>query len=93
MPEENKPVRIFRGSSRTIIQLIIASIVVGAIFSFVGLSPNEFWRGIYRTFQNIITMLGDSFTEVAGTLAGYLLIGAAIVVPLWLISRLWAGRK
>ena len=93
MSEENKPLRIVRGGSRTIIQLIIASIVVGAIFSFVGISPRDFWRGIFETFRRLIAALGDSFTEIAGALVAYLLIGAAIVVPLWLISRLWAGRK
>jgi ABC-type multidrug transport system permease subunit len=93
MPEENNKLRVFRGGGRTILQLIIASIIVGAIFSFVGLSPQEFWRGIFHTFQNLITTLGDSLSEIVGTLAAYLLIGAAIVIPIWLIRRVFSSRK
>ena len=78
---------------RTLIQLVIASVVVGAIFSFIGVSPREFWSGIYDTFQGILSSLGESFSEIVITLGTYLFIGAAIVIPIWLISRLLGSRK
>ncbi len=93
MPDHNNAGRMFRGSWRTVLQLVIASIVVGAIFSFVGISPVEFWHGIFDTFRGLIANLGESFTEITTTLAAYLLIGAAIVIPIWLISRLLSSRK
>lgn len=86
--------RFFSGSpTRTIIQLVIASIIVGAIFSLLGVSPKEFWRGIFETFRGLVETLGDSIGEIAVNLLTYLLIGAAIVVPIWLVARLIQGRK
>jgi uncharacterized protein DUF6460 len=85
----------FAGKSarRTILRLVIFSIVVGAAFSFVGLSPREFWRGIFHTAKSLVLSLGENVTEILGTLGAYLFIGAAIVVPIWLIARLLSSRK
>ena len=94
MSDEDLRSRIGRSVGiRTLVQLVIASVVVGAIFSFMGVSPREFWSGIYDTFQGIISSLGESFTEVVLTIGQYLLIGAAIVIPIWLISKLLGSRK
>ncbi len=82
-----------KGARRTILRLVVFSILVGAAFSFIGLSPREFWRGIFHTSQNIILSLGENVSEVVGTLGAYLLIGAAIVVPIWLVARLLSSRK
>jgi uncharacterized protein DUF6460 len=82
-----------KSARRTILRLVIFSIVVGAAFSFVGLSPQEFWRGIFHTSKNIVLSLGENISEIFGTLGAYLFIGAAIVVPIWLIARLLSSRK
>ena len=80
-------------SGRTILQLVIASIIVGAIFSFIGVGPREFWSGIFDAASGLVAALGDNISEVALTLGTYLLIGAAIVVPIWLISRVLSSKK
>lgn len=91
---KNLKTRILGASAgRTIIYLIIASIIVGAVFSFFGMSPQEFWRGIFSVLRNLVGAIGDNVSEVVGTLAAYLIIGAAIVVPIWLIARILSGRK
>ena len=77
---------------RTIIQLAIASIIVGAIFSVLDLGALEFWRGIFDTLTGLIRSIGDSFGEIAVNLITYLIIGGAIVIPVWLIMRLIRGR-
>ncbi len=82
-----------KSGRRTIVRLVVFSIIVGAAFSFVGLSPQEFWRGIFHTSKDILLSLGENVSEVLGTLGAYLLIGAAIVVPIWLIARLLSSRK
>jgi len=82
-----------KGVSRTIIQLVVASVIVGAIFTFLGLSPAEFWRGIFDAVSGLVRRLGDNISEIILNLGTYLLIGAAIVVPIWLITRLMSGRK
>lgn len=78
---------------RTVIQLIIASIVVGAFLAFWGVSPAEFWGGIFDVMKGIVGWLGDSVAEIAVNLATYLLFGAAIVVPVWLVMRVIGGER
>ena len=94
MPEEKRKRRLLGGNAgRTLLQLAVASIVVGAIFTFIGLSPREFWRGVFEGVRRVAAALGDSFGDIAVNLATYLLIGAAIVVPIWLVARLLSGRR
>lgn len=85
--------RVIGGSpARTLIQLLIASIVVGAIFSFLGLGAFDFWNGIFDTITGIVSTLGESIGEVARTLITYLFVGAVIVIPIWIVMRLMRGR-
>ncbi len=76
-----------RNPRRTAIQLIVASVVVGAFLAFWGVSPAEFWRGIFDFIRGIVGWLGDSVGEIVVNLITYLLFGAAIVVPVWIIAR------
>ena len=80
----------FKGSSvsKTVLQLVVVSIIVGALFTVMGISPRDFWRGIFDNVQRLVAMLGENVGEVALTLFTYLAIGAAVVVPIWLITRL-----
>ena len=76
---------------RTLVQLVIASVVVGAFLAFWGVSPADFWRGAFDFIKGIVGWLGDSVSEIVVNLVTYLLFGAAIVVPIWLILRVING--
>ncbi len=76
---------------RTLIKLVVASVVVGAFLAFWGVSPAEFWGGVFDFIKGIVGWLGDSVGEIVVNLLTYLLFGAAIVVPVWLISRMMSG--
>lgn len=80
-----------RNPRRTAIQLVIASVVVGAFLAFWGVSPAEFWGGVFDAVRGILGWLGDSVGEIVVNLATYLLFGAAIVIPVFLISRVLGG--
>ena len=82
-----------KSAGRTILHLVVASIIVGAVFSFFGLGPREFWRGVFSSLRSVLGAIGDNVSDVIVTLGAYLLIGAAVVVPIWLIARLLSGRK
>lgn len=86
--------RIFGQSiARTVIQLVIASIFVGAIFSFLKLDAVMFWRGIFDSVREIIETIGENLGEVIVNLLTYFFIGAAIVIPIWLIARILTSRR
>jgi flagellar biosynthesis protein FlhB len=76
---------------QTVIKLVIASLVVGAILAYFELSPQELMRGLFGNVQEILDWAMESF----GSALSYVLLGAVIVVPLWLISYVlrWVGSK
>lgn len=76
---------------RTLIQLIIASVLVGMFLAFWGISPREFWSGVYDFFKGLLGWLGDSVGEIAVNLLTYFLFGAAIVIPVWIVMRVING--
>jgi hypothetical protein len=90
MKESLKSRIVGRNWRRTLIQLTIASIVVGAALALFGISPGEFWRSAFNALRGVVGAIGDSVGEVVINLATYLLFGAAIVVPIYLVSRLLA---
>jgi hypothetical protein len=70
-----------KGAVGTIIKLLIASLLVGLVMHWFGITP-----------RNLIHNFGDSVVRIFGTLTSFIdwavdfiLVGAVIVVPIWLI--------
>lgn len=82
-----------KSTTRTVLKLVIASVIVGAVFSFLGVGVREFWSGVFENARDLIGALGESFGEIALTILTYLVIGAGVVIPIWLISRLLSSKK
>jgi Na+/H+-dicarboxylate symporter len=77
--------RFFGGSpGRVILQLVAVSFIVGIILSALGVSPYDIVNGLVRLATRIYNM-GFGAVE---WIVRYFLLGAVIVVPVWLISRL-----
>ncbi len=94
MPEPSIKDRLTSGSTgRTVLKLVIASIIVGAVFSFFRIGVREFWSGVFENVSGLVSRLGENVGEIALTLGTYLLIGAGVVIPIWLIARLLSSRK
>lgn len=80
--------RFFGGNPvGVLVRLVLISIVVGIAMSALGLTPGELLRRLDFILQRIYDM-GFRWVE---TLLGYFLIGAVIVVPIWLVARLLGG--
>lgn len=70
------------------LRLVVVSLVVGALLVWLDIRPFEVFVWFQR-FINRLWMLGwDAVREIAE----YLLAGAAIVVPVWLVLRLFNMR-
>jgi hypothetical protein len=77
--------RIFGGSPLAVlVRLILVSILVGVVLSALGLDPFD----IVRSIQRLIRSIWDMGFDAIRWLWRYLLLGAVIVVPIWLIMRL-----
>jgi ABC-type proline/glycine betaine transport system permease subunit len=74
---------------RTIIKLVILCVVVGFIMSTFGLSPMDVLYWVRKTFLD----LWRSGFATLGKVGNYMLLGAAIVIPLFIILRILNWRK
>ncbi len=72
----------------TVAQLLLWSVVVGVILSALGITPFNIVDQFGLIFRRIYDLGFGAFHWAAQ----YILLGAIIVVPVWLISRLLGGR-
>jgi hypothetical protein len=83
-PDSNMT-RMLGGSPGAVLaKLVFLSILVGAFLSLFGLTPPDIIRGIKHIIDSILDLGFGAVREVLR----YLVYGAVIVVPLWLLSRL-----
>jgi Na+/H+-dicarboxylate symporter len=75
----------------TIIKLLIISFFVGWGLSVLDLTPMELLRSMFNRFDQILDWIGRSF----GSIVSYVLIGAMVVVPIWLVLFLidWSKQR
>ena len=72
-----------------VIRLAVLSVVVGIVLSALGITPHNFFFQIELLLQRIYDL---GFGAIQSALE-YLLLGAMVVVPIWLISRLVKTAK
>lgn len=75
--------------ARVLVKLIVLSVVVGIVMSAVGWTPRTIYDGIVRFFHGLWDL---GFDAIYSSLE-YLLLGAAIVVPAFLLIRLLSFRS
>ena len=76
--------RFFGGPPLAVLgRLILLSILVGVILSALGLDPFDIIHSVERLIRTIWNMGFDAFRW----LWRYFLLGAIIVIPIWLIVR------
>ena len=68
-------------------RLVLLSIVVGVILSAIGLDP---WN-ILHSVEKLIRDVWDMGFDAVRWLWRYFLLGAALVLPIWLLVRLTRG--
>lgn len=74
---------------RVVLKLAVASFIVGMIMASLGLSP---WDIILGTRDFFVRLWNMGFAAIDQFL-GYLLLGAVIVVPIWIVIRLLNMRR
>jgi len=82
--------RFLGGSPLSVlVRLLFISLLVGAAMAFLGLSP----RGLYEAAARFVRSLGDLGFGAVREVGQWVIAGALIVVPLWLLARLFAARR
>lgn len=73
----------------TIGKLLLACLVVGFLLSFLELDPVALLRGSFAWIGDLLRSMVDNL----GKVVSYTLLGAVIVVPIWLLSYAWRALK
>jgi hypothetical protein len=81
----NYVARFFGGPPLSVIfRLVLLSILIGVILELLGLDP---WN-VIDSLRRLILRIWDMGFDAVRWLWRYLLLGAALVVPIWLVMRL-----
>jgi hypothetical protein len=82
--------RFFGGSPLgVIVRLVLLSIVVGVLLAALGIDPWNIWRSLEALTRRIMSMGFEAVEWVWR----YFLLGAVIVLPIWIIVRLVRMRR
>lgn len=81
----------FLGDSplRVLVKLLVISFLVGVVMHAFGWSPYDVFYGI----RNFFLDLWNTGFRAVDRFLGYILLGAAIVIPAFIILRLLTYRK
>lgn len=81
----------FLGDSplRVLIKLVVVSVLVGFLMKLFGFYPYDILYGI----RDFVLDLWHSGFAALGRIGDYLLLGAAVVVPLFIVLRVFSYRK
>jgi len=72
-----------------LIRLLFVSLIVGALMMWLDITPESVFRGMHRFVLRLWNLGFDAIQEVLR----YLLAGAAVVLPVWLVIRLLTMRN
>jgi heme/copper-type cytochrome/quinol oxidase subunit 1 len=81
----------FLGDSiaRTIVKLIVVCLIVGFVLAFFGYTPDNIVGSIRYHFYDI---LYNGF-DALGDIGNYLVLGAIVVIPVFVVLRLMSYRR
>jgi len=91
LPASNDGFYRFLGGSPVAVafRLILLSILVGVVLAAIGFDP---WN-IVNSIRLLIRRIWDLGFDAINGLWRYFLLGAVIVIPIWLLSRLFGAPR
>ncbi len=78
-----------KGIVGTILKILIASLLVGMVMHWFDITP----RSLIENFGDTVVRMFDKLASFIDWAIDYILVGAVIVVPIWLIVFLLDRMK
>lgn len=72
-----------------LVKLVFLSLLVGALLAFLDVTPLELFDRIVFLVRSVFGLGFETIRDVGR----WIVYGAVIVVPIWLISRLFRSRS
>ena len=73
----------------TLVRLVLLSVVVGVVFSALGITPANLIERLEHLIRNVTAMGADAVIWAFK----YFLLGAVIVFPIWFLVRLFSRKR
>ena len=73
----------------TIVKLLVACLIVGAFLSWLDFTPQE----LLHAFPETVAAIWGWVFDVGQEAGPYILLGAVVVIPIWLIRVLFSLGK
>lgn len=73
----------------TVVKLLIASMLVGMVLAFFNLTPGTIVEWVQTSLKDVASNFASYFQWALS----YILLGAVIVVPIWLVSYIWRAAN
>ena len=91
LPSRDDSLSRFLGGSplAVALRLVLLSVLVGVVLAAIGLDP---WNIVYSIRRLIDWIWNLGFDAING-LWRYFLLGAVIVIPIWLLSRIFNAPR
>ena len=88
--QENTPLRRFLGGSPTavLVKLAVVSLIVGALLMWLNIRPAD----VFAELSDLLNRLWALGFRSLRDFGDYIVAGAAIVIPVWLVLRLLSFR-
>lgn len=80
----------------TLLRLLVASLVVGVALAWLDVAPGSLLargRALALEAFAMTRSLVERLVESGGDVVAYVLTGAVVVIPLWLLGRLWRALR
>ncbi len=80
----------------TLLRLLLASLIVGLVLTWLDVEPNDLVdraRGAVAWGLAQARAVTGDLVDSAGDVVGYVLVGAVVVVPIWLAGVLWKALR
>ncbi|MBN9602977.1 MAG: hypothetical protein J0G33_08600 [Afipia felis] len=90
LPARGDQLSRFLGGSplAVVLKLILMSVLVGVVLAAIGLDP---WN-IVESLRRLANWVWNLGFDAINSLWRYFILGAVIVIPLWLLSRMFGAR-
>lgn len=80
--------RLTKISSADILRLVFLCVLAGFLLAALNVNPRDLWIDFFGTLAESWSRFIHFITESAGWAIEYFLLGAILVIPIWLVFRL-----
>ncbi|WP_412545339.1 DUF6460 domain-containing protein [Maricaulis sp. MIT060901] len=85
--------RLFKLSPNDLLRLLFLCVLVGLLLAAFNVDPRRLWVDFFGTLVESWTSIVSAIVNSAGHAIEYLLLGAVLVVPIWLLMRVLGAMR